>query len=85
MISSYLMVSTRESKKMVSFLTKDCYRPAKISGKNALGEKKTVRFLQDACDAQFLVYCGSYLHIKSLSVTGAKYILDLSGIRPIKP
>ena len=37
---------------MVSFLTKDCYRPAKISGKNALGEKKTVTILQDAYDAQ---------------------------------
>ena len=52
MVKSYLMVSTEESKKMVSFLTKDCYQPAKISGKNALGEKKTVTILQDAYDAQ---------------------------------
>ena len=42
----------RVPQKRVSFLTKDCYQPAKISGKNALGEKKTVTILQDAYDAQ---------------------------------
>ena len=32
----------RVPKKIVSFLTKDWCQPAKVSGKNALGEKKTV-------------------------------------------
>ena len=42
----------RVPKKIVSFLNKDCYQPAKISGKNALREKRTVTILQDAYDAQ---------------------------------
>ena len=52
MINLYLSFDCRVPKKIVSFLTKDCYQPAKISGKNALGEKKTVTILQDAYDAQ---------------------------------
>ena len=66
----------RVPKKIVSFLTKDWCQPAKSSGKNALGEKKTETVLQDAnfqivsgirCTkevSKFLVYCGSYLHMK---------------------
>ena len=66
----------RNPNKIVSFLTKDWCQPTKSSGKNALGEKKTVTILQDAkfqivsgirCTKQtskFLVYCGSYSHMK---------------------
>ena len=36
----------RVPKKIVSFLTKDWCQPAKVSDKNALGEKKTVTILQ---------------------------------------
>ena len=77
MTNSYLMVLTvRVPKKLVSFLTNDWCQPAKVSGKNALGEKKTVTILQDAkfqivsgirCTkevSKFLVYCGSYSHMK---------------------
>ena len=71
MINSYLMVSIVEyRKKIVSFffLTKDWCQPAKSSGKNALGEKKTNNFARCiGCKkevSKFLVYCGSYLHIK---------------------
>ena len=76
MINLYLSFDCRVPKKIVSFLTKDCYQPAKISGKNALGEKKTVTILQDAkfqivsgirCTkevSKFLVYCGSYSPMK---------------------
>ena len=63
----------------MSFLTKDWCQPAKASGKNALGEKKaerTVTILKSAafqivssthCTkevSKFLVYCGSYSHMK---------------------
>ena len=45
MINSYLMVSIVDYRKKIVyffFLTKDWCQPAKSSGKNALGEKKTV-------------------------------------------
>ena len=76
----------RVPKKIVSFLTKDWCQPAKVSGKNALGEKKTVTILQDAkfqivsgirCTkevSKFLVYCGSYLHIKFFGPPKTRYI-----------
>ena len=66
----------RVPKKIVSFLTKDWCQPAKVRNKNALGEKKIVTIMQDAkfqlvngihCTKeviQFLVYCGSYSHMK---------------------
>ena len=69
----------RVPKKLVSFLTKDWRQPAKAGGENALGEEKaerTVTILQSAdfqivsgkhCTkevSKFLVYCGSYSHMK---------------------
>ena len=66
----------RVPKKLVSFLTKDWCQTAKVSGKNDLGEKKTVSILHDAkfqivsgipCTkevSKFIVYCGSYSHMK---------------------
>ena len=70
----------REQKRLVSFLSQDWCRPEKLD-KNALGEKsvaKLVTILQMAkfqllegirCTKEatrFLVYCGSYSHMKLL-------------------
>ena len=66
----------RNPSKIASFLTKDWCTPTSTSSGNVLGEKKTVTILQDAkfqlvsgirCTKQvlkFLVYCGSYSHMK---------------------
>ena len=66
----------RVPKKIISFLTKDWCQPTQSSGKNALGEKKTVTVLQDTkfqivsgirCTkeiSKLLVYCGSYSNMK---------------------